>query len=45
LLERHPDLVAYKARCQARQAFAAALAAELADFEQREAVSRLKDPN
>ena len=28
-----------KARCQARQAFAAALTAQLADFEQREAVS------
>ena len=39
LLERHPNLVAYKARCQARPAFAAALAAQLADFEQREAVS------
>ena len=39
LLERHPNVVAYKARCQARPAFAAALAAQLADFEQREAVS------
>ena len=39
LLERHSNLVAYKARCQARPAFAAALAAQLADFEQREAVS------
>jgi len=39
LLERHPNLVAYKARCQARPAFAAALAAQLADFEQREAIS------
>ena len=39
LLERHPNLVAYKARCQARPAFEAALAAQLADFEQREAVS------
>ena len=29
LLERHPNLVAYKARCQARPAFAAALAAQL----------------
>ena len=28
-----------KARCQARPAFAAALAAQLADFEQREAIS------
>jgi glutathione S-transferase len=39
LLERHPNLVAYKARCQARPAFEAALAAQLADFEQRESVS------
>jgi hypothetical protein len=39
VLERHPNLVAYKARCQARPAFAAALAAQLADFEQREAIS------
>jgi Glutathione S-transferase len=39
LLERHPNLVAYKARCQARPAFAAAIAAQLADFEQREAIS------
>ncbi len=39
LLEHHPNLVAYKARCQARPAFAAALAAQLADFEQREAIS------
>jgi glutathione S-transferase len=39
LLERYPNLVAYKARCQARPAFAAALAAQMADFEQREAVS------
>jgi glutathione S-transferase len=35
LLEHHPNLVAYKARCQARPAFAAALAAQSADFEQR----------
>ena len=35
----HPNLVAYKARCQARPAFEVALAAQLADFEQREAVS------
>ena len=35
LLERHPNLVAYKARCQARPAFAAALAAQLADFDER----------
>ena len=40
LLERHPNLVAYKARCHARQAFEGALAAQLADFEQREAVSQ-----
>jgi glutathione S-transferase len=39
LLERYPNLVAYRARCQARPAFAAALAAQLADFEQREAAS------
>src|SRR5271156_1344836 len=39
LLEHHPNVVAYKARCQARPAFAAALAAQLADFEQRETVS------
>ena len=32
LLEHHPNLVAYKARCQARPAFAAALAAQLADL-------------
>jgi hypothetical protein len=38
LIERHPNLVAYKARCQARPAFEAALAAQLADFERREAV-------
>jgi glutathione S-transferase len=38
LIERHPNLVAYKARCQARPAFEAALAAQLADFEHREAV-------
>jgi glutathione S-transferase len=36
LLERHPNLVAYKARCQARPAFTAALAAQIADFEKRE---------
>ena len=34
LIERHPNLVAYKAR----PAFEAALAAQLADFERREAV-------
>ena len=39
LLEHHPNVVAYEARCQARPAFAAALAAQLADFEQRETVS------
>jgi glutathione S-transferase len=39
LLDRYPNLVAYKTRCQARPAFKAALAAQLADFEQREAVS------
>jgi glutathione S-transferase len=39
LLDRYPNLVAYKARCQARPAFEAALAAQLADFEQREPVS------
>ena len=38
LIERHPNLVAYKARCQARPAFKAAFAAQLADFERREAV-------
>ena len=35
LLEKYPHLVAYKARCQARPAFRAALAAQIADFEQR----------
>jgi glutathione S-transferase len=39
LLERHPNLIAYKMRCQARPAFGSALAAQLADFEKREAVS------
>jgi glutathione S-transferase len=39
LLERHPNLMAYKMRCQARPAFRAALAAQIADFEKREAVS------
>ena len=34
LIERHPNLVAYKARCLTRPA----LAAQLADFERREAV-------
>jgi glutathione S-transferase len=37
LLERHPNLIAYKMRCQARPAFGAALAAQIADFEKREA--------
>jgi glutathione S-transferase len=37
-IERHSNLVAYKARCQARPAFEAALAALLADFERREAI-------
>jgi glutathione S-transferase len=39
LLERHPNLVAYKTRCQARPAFRAALAAQIGDFEKREAGS------
>jgi glutathione S-transferase len=39
LLPRHPNLVAYKARCEARPAFQTALAAQLADFEQRPAIS------
>ena len=39
LLERHPNLVAYKARCQARPAFTAALAAQIADFEPHDAAS------
>jgi glutathione S-transferase len=38
LIERHPNLVAYKARCLARPAFKAALVAQLADFERPEAV-------
>jgi len=37
LLERHPALTAYVARGEARPAFARALAAQLADFEQRAA--------
>jgi glutathione S-transferase len=36
LLDRYPNLVAYKARCQARPAFEAALAAQIADFEERQ---------
>ncbi|MBV9137573.1 MAG: glutathione S-transferase family protein, partial [Hyphomicrobiales bacterium] len=35
----YPNLVAYMARCQARPAFKAALAAQIADFEERETVS------
>jgi glutathione S-transferase len=38
LLEQHPNLVAYKARCEGRPAFQIALAAQIADFEEREAV-------
>src|SRR5437764_686614 len=38
LLDRYSNLVAYKARCQARPAFQAALAAQIADFEKREPV-------
>jgi glutathione S-transferase len=39
LLDRSPNLLAYKARCQARPAFTAALTSQIADFEQRERVS------
>src|SRR5438067_3854890 len=39
LLDRYSKLVAYKARCQARPAFQAALAAQIADFEARAPVS------
>jgi glutathione S-transferase len=39
LLDRYSNLGAYKARCQARPAFQAALAAQIADFEERVAVS------
>jgi glutathione S-transferase len=35
LLDRYANLVAYKARCQARPTFQAALAAQIADFEER----------
>jgi len=35
LLDRYANLVAYRARCEARPAFKAALAAQLADFEER----------
>ena len=38
-LDRYANLVAYKARCQARPAFQAALAAQIGDFEKREPVS------
>jgi len=38
LLDRYSNLVAYKARCQARPAFQAALFAQIADFEKREPV-------
>src|SRR2546429_9161330 len=38
LLDRYSNLVAYKTRCQARPAFQAALAAQIADFEKREPV-------
>ena len=38
LLDRYSNLAAYKARCQARPAFQAALAAQIADFERREPV-------
>ncbi len=36
LLDRYPNLVAFKSRCQARPAFQAALAAQMADFEERQ---------
>ena len=39
LLDGYSNLVAYKLRCQARPAFQAALAAQLADFEERGPVS------
>ncbi len=38
LIEAHPSLVTYKARCEARPAFGRALAAQLTDFEEREPV-------
>jgi glutathione S-transferase len=38
VLDRYSNLDAYKARCQARPAFQAALAAQIADFEKREPV-------
>jgi glutathione S-transferase len=37
MLERYPNLVAYLARCLGRQGFRDALAAQMADFEQRDA--------
>jgi hypothetical protein len=36
MLERYPNLIAYLARCLGRQGFRDALAAQLADFEQRD---------
>jgi glutathione S-transferase len=39
VLERYSNLAAYKARCRTRPAFQAALAAQMADFEEREAAS------
>jgi glutathione S-transferase len=39
LLDRYSNLVAYKTRCQARPAFRVALAAQIADFEERAPVS------
>lgn len=37
LVDEHANLIAYKARCEARPAFQRALAAQLADFEDRRA--------
>ena len=37
LVAEHPNLAAYQTRCEARPAFQRALAAQLADFEEREA--------
>jgi glutathione S-transferase len=37
LVAEHPNLAAFKARCEARPAFERALAAQLADFEDRQA--------
>ena len=37
LVAEHPNLAAYQARCEARPAFGRALAAQLADFEERQA--------